>query len=112
MEKKKIAWWTLNILPTMQLIYIGYGFYHVYRIRHHLRPLGLGLGKVDRAWPMYLGLGVGFPIATTLVGVVLGATAAVALRSRWGASTASALAALAVAHFFTVACVAAWPRGL
>jgi hypothetical protein len=108
-EKKKIIWWTLNILPTMQLIYIAYGFYHVYRIRHHLRPLGLELWKVNRAWPMYLGLGVGFPIAATLVGTVLGAIAAVALRSRWGASTASALAALAVAHFFTLACVGMWP---
>lgn len=100
----KIAFWTLNIPPIAQLVRIGISLYAACTM---LTPNVPGYGG---ACAVYFALGGGFPLAVTVLCALLGAAAAFAFRSRLGASTASALAAFAVAHFVVVGCVAPpWP---
>ncbi len=99
-NRAKIAFWTLNIPPVVQLVRIGISLYAAYSMAVPSVP---GYGD---ARAVYFALGGGFPLIETLLCVLLGAAAAVAFRSRLGASTASALVAFAVAHFVVVGCVA------
>lgn len=61
-DKKKIVYWTLNILPTVQLVSLAADFQTAYHLRNDVVPLGLGVSNVGSAWAAYLALGSQFPL--------------------------------------------------
>jgi hypothetical protein len=91
----------LNVLASLALFLIA----NVANVAiFTCRPMQITLVK-GPLWPVDLLLGHTFPMLLAIIGIIFGAITAFQYRSRWGAATASALATLALLHWFVAICL-------
>lgn len=103
--KKTVAYWALNVLPTLWLfLFAGHAFSTFIYLRAKSLPSGIP-ASMGPLWPAYYLFGSTYPTVVAVVAVLLGVVAAVRYRSRWGAAAAAVSATLTLEHFLILACL-------